>query len=542
MRRRAADRHRSRLGVLLGPLRCRRRDRDRAAARASARLRAAAARRARHSPRSSSPRSRAPSTYALHGEVRPGAAALVGVPAVVGVVARHVAAAANPGRQAGLRVRARARRRRRKAAALTIALVVAIGLLGGVLAGLFGVGGGIIFVPTLALGLGLTQLHAEATSLLAILPTAVVGSWRQHRYGNVDVRAAAFIGVASIAGVQVGVLARRVAVRVDPAPALRRAAAVHRRASRLAHAAAVMNTRAVDPSTRAGSSRSSKATTGCCLRRRAIRERTELEVEFVASQIPAGARVLDVPCGTGRIAVPLAERGFLVSGLDISETVLARARASGPGARLPPGRHARAAVAGRLLRRRAEPLDGVRVLRDSRKRTSACSAEVARVLAPGGVFVLDTVNQTALVRGFRPQAFEELETGRAAAGAPLRRDHGPRQARWTFLRDGRRSELSFDHRVYTTPEYVAMLRRAACSRADSSVVSTARSSTWDTWRQIIVARETVSRTPQALAESRVVRRLALLLVLLALLALGSAEAQGPAARARRVRDRARDPE
>jgi uncharacterized membrane protein YfcA len=89
---------------------------------------------------------------------------------------------------------------------MTIALVIAIGLLGGVLAGLFGVGGGIVFVPTLALGLGLTQLHAEATSLLAILPTAVVGSWRQRRYGNVDLRAAAFVGIASIAGVQVGVL------------------------------------------------------------------------------------------------------------------------------------------------------------------------------------------------------------------------------------------------------------------------------------------------------------------------------------------------
>jgi uncharacterized protein len=86
-----------------------------------------------------------------------------------------------------------------------IVLVVVIGLLGGVLAGLFGVGGGIIFVPTLTLGLGLTQLHAEASSLLAILPTAVVGSWRQYRYGNVDVRAAAFVGLASIGGVQAGV-------------------------------------------------------------------------------------------------------------------------------------------------------------------------------------------------------------------------------------------------------------------------------------------------------------------------------------------------
>jgi uncharacterized protein len=89
---------------------------------------------------------------------------------------------------------------------MTIALVVLIGALGGVLAGLFGVGGGIIFVPTLALVLGLTQLHAEASSLLAILPTAIVGTWRQSRYGNVDARAAAVIGIASIVGVQGGVI------------------------------------------------------------------------------------------------------------------------------------------------------------------------------------------------------------------------------------------------------------------------------------------------------------------------------------------------
>ena len=51
------------------------------------------------------------------------------------------------------------------------------------LAGLFGVGGGIVFVPAL-LALHLSQLHAEATSLAAILPTAATGIWRQRRYGN----------------------------------------------------------------------------------------------------------------------------------------------------------------------------------------------------------------------------------------------------------------------------------------------------------------------------------------------------------------------
>jgi hypothetical protein len=84
-------------------------------------------------------------------------------------------------------------------------VVALIGIAGGALAGLFGVGGGILFVPALALVLGLTQLHAEASSLLAILPTALAGSIRQQRYGNIDLRVAALVGVASIAGVEGGV-------------------------------------------------------------------------------------------------------------------------------------------------------------------------------------------------------------------------------------------------------------------------------------------------------------------------------------------------
>ena len=84
-----------------------------------------------------------------------------------------------------------------------------IGLLAGLLAGLFGVGGGILFVPALVLVLGLTQVHAEATSLLAIIPTVLAGALRQHRYGNVRWRAASIVGVVSVAGVEGGVQAAR---------------------------------------------------------------------------------------------------------------------------------------------------------------------------------------------------------------------------------------------------------------------------------------------------------------------------------------------
>jgi uncharacterized membrane protein YfcA len=87
----------------------------------------------------------------------------------------------------------------------TLVAAGALGALAGVLAGLFGVGGGILFVPTLTLVLGLTQIHAEASSLLAILPAAAVGAWRQTRYGNVRWKAALIIGIAAIGGVEAGV-------------------------------------------------------------------------------------------------------------------------------------------------------------------------------------------------------------------------------------------------------------------------------------------------------------------------------------------------
>jgi uncharacterized membrane protein YfcA len=86
----------------------------------------------------------------------------------------------------------------------TILLALAMGLTAGVLAGLFGVGGGILFVPTLV-WLGLDQVEAAATSLLAIVPTAAVGIWRQTRYGNARLRTSMLLGVASIGGVEVGV-------------------------------------------------------------------------------------------------------------------------------------------------------------------------------------------------------------------------------------------------------------------------------------------------------------------------------------------------
>jgi uncharacterized membrane protein YfcA len=85
----------------------------------------------------------------------------------------------------------------------TVALAILLGVAAGVLAGMFGVGGGILFVPALVV-LGLDQLEAQGTSLLAIIPTVVVGTLNQRRYGNLRARTAVVVGLASIVGVEVG--------------------------------------------------------------------------------------------------------------------------------------------------------------------------------------------------------------------------------------------------------------------------------------------------------------------------------------------------
>ncbi len=82
---------------------------------------------------------------------------------------------------------------------------LAVGIAGGIVAGLLGVGGGVLFVPGLVLFLGLGQHQAEATSLLAIVPVALVGTVRQDRYGNVERRDALTLGLLSLAGAAGGV-------------------------------------------------------------------------------------------------------------------------------------------------------------------------------------------------------------------------------------------------------------------------------------------------------------------------------------------------
>ena len=147
-------------------------------------------------------------SHAVLGNVRWSEALLIGLPAMAGVTA-------------GI-----ALKRRISSRALTIALgvfllvvaarfavggdvaaledpggvellvVALLGVSAGLIAGLFGVGGGVLFVPALVL-VGLGQLEAEASSLVAIVPVSILGTWRQGRTGTVGWHDAGVIGVAS---------------------------------------------------------------------------------------------------------------------------------------------------------------------------------------------------------------------------------------------------------------------------------------------------------------------------------------------------------
>jgi uncharacterized membrane protein YfcA len=87
-----------------------------------------------------------------------------------------------------------------------VAGALALAFLAGMAGGTLGVGGGVLFVPALVIFLGESQVDAQATSLLAIVPVSIIGVWRQRHYGNLRLRDGIIIGALCPLGVLVGVV------------------------------------------------------------------------------------------------------------------------------------------------------------------------------------------------------------------------------------------------------------------------------------------------------------------------------------------------
>lgn len=91
---------------------------------------------------------------------------------------------------------------------MAVGLVV-VGLVTGILAGLLGVGGGIVMVPAMIVLLGLSSVLAKGTSVAVIVPTAIMGTWRNRTKRNADLRTAGIVGVAGIVSALLGTVVSR---------------------------------------------------------------------------------------------------------------------------------------------------------------------------------------------------------------------------------------------------------------------------------------------------------------------------------------------
>lgn len=193
------------------------------------------------------------------------------------------------------------------------------------------------------------------------------------------------------------------------------------------------------------------------------------EVEFYLRQTARwGDRVLELACGTGRLTVPLAARGLRITGLDLADAMLARAR----------DRAARAGAAARFLKsdmrafELAERFDLIFIPINSlchllvRPDVEACFCCVRAHLAPQGRFVIDVFNPSLAILGRDPGRWYEVGEYTDAGGGRVRLTEQNRydsatqinHILWRFESDdGRRVEHRLTMRQFFPQELDALL-------------------------------------------------------------------------------------
>ena len=226
-------------------------------------------------------------------------------------------------------------------------------------------------------------------------------------------------------------------------------------------------------------------------------ERTNPEVAFVAAElcgrIPANGRVLDLACGQGRHAIPLAQEGFRVVGVDYQQHLLRKARraAREAGVDVP-------FVRGDM---RCLPFagvfDAVACLFTafgyfSDAENARVLGEIARALRPGGWLLLDVANRDALLRSMQRHSWKRLPDGALVISEWTWDVASGRYTHWQQLLDDRGSRC-YTHtvRVYTCTELTAMLRDAGLTVTDRHGGFRGEALTLEAPRMILIARKSV---------------------------------------------------
>ena len=196
-------------------------------------------------------------------------------------------------------------------------------------------------------------------------------------------------------------------------------------------------------------------------------ERTAAEVNAVVERLglAPGARLLDLCCGQGRHAVPLAQLGYQVTGLDLSRPLLdqaaALAAAHGQHVGLVQADMRRLPFAGASFDAVLNLFNAFGYLEDDAQ-DELVLAEVARVLRPGGRFLQELANREALVRGWHDSDVVRHDDGLVVLQERTLDLRTSRDlVRYTLLHpDGRRTTAGHAIRLYTLTELAAMLGRA----------------------------------------------------------------------------------
>ena len=205
--------------------------------------------------------------------------------------------------------------------------------------------------------------------------------------------------------------------------------------------------------------------------RRAITpEQTEAEADFLAENLKCapGARVLDVPCGNGRLTFELAKRGYRVTGIDLAEEFIEEARASAAGASGPP---ANAGGSDFVLgdMRNIEGLavyDGAFCFGNSFGFLEYADMEkflagVARALKPGARFIVNTAMAAeSVLPDFEEQSCHEMGDIVMTIKERYRAEESCVDSEYIFEQHGETDSRKAKHWIYTAAEIRRMLERA----------------------------------------------------------------------------------
>jgi SAM-dependent methyltransferase len=180
--------------------------------------------------------------------------------------------------------------------------------------------------------------------------------------------------------------------------------------------------------------------------------------------LEAGDRVLDVPCGTGRIALELARAGLDVTGVDFNPASLARARARADAEGLPLSLHQgdMRQLPWKYHFTAAVNFWGSFGYFDDVGNADFADA-VCHTLRPGGRLLIDTPTVEGLMPRWQPRAWMEVDGMLVLEERSMDPLTGVHTADWTFIRDGEQTRRQTRIRVYSIPELVSILEAAGFS-------------------------------------------------------------------------------